>query len=77
MTDKEITELFEKLIEHDRRMLDLQERVVGLLESLDRGPESGRAEDVTELKQQVGTLQAHLINLYLRLGHPNPYDTRR
>jgi hypothetical protein len=77
VTDKEITELFEKLIEHDRRMLDLQERVVGLLESLDRGPESGRAEDVTELKQQVGTLQSHLINLYLRLGHPNPYDTRR
>jgi DNA-binding FadR family transcriptional regulator len=54
------------------RMRELEARIEGLQRQLDEVKQEHDGASVADLREVVGALQAHLIELYARLGQPYP-----
>lgn len=59
------------------RLSELEARIADLQRQLDEQLRERDSASVTDLREVVGTLQAHLIELYARLGQPYPGTTDR
>jgi uncharacterized coiled-coil protein SlyX len=59
------------------RLAELETRIADLQRQLEEQKQELEGTSVTNLREVVGTLQAHLIELYARLGQPYPGKTDR
>lgn len=59
------------------RLTGLETRIADLQRQLDEQTQDRDTASVADLREVVGTLQAHLIELYARLGQPYPGKAAR